>query len=116
MPEDYSLMDRSGDMPPDADYYITLSSDDMEPAFHAGDMVCVSCRDELRELDAGIFSYEGRILCRQWCEDYSGALHLLCANPDRQSENIRISREKRSDCICLGRVLTDRPLPRPIYR
>ena len=68
------------------------------------------------EGEAGLFLYRGAVYCRQWCEDYTGALYLLCANPRRESENIRIDREERGQCRCLGRVLTDKKLPTDIRR
>lgn len=64
----------------------------MEPLIPRGSRVYVSGRAELREMDAGLFLYDGRVICRRWCEDYNGALILLGADESR-----------REDCIYLNR-------------
>ena len=49
---------------------------------------------------------------------FDGAYNLrvdgACAGR-QSSENIRIDRKERGQCRCLGRVLTDKKLPMPIY-
>ena len=52
---------------------------------------------------------------RQWCEDSAGNLHLLCANPKRERENLMLGPKERGACLCLGTVLPGKPLPAPIY-
>ncbi len=114
MQEDYCFED-AAELPEGTDFCIVAESDCMEPYIKMGERVCVSRRQTPAEGEAGLFLYCGAVYCRQWCEDYTGALHLLCANPRRESENIRIDRSERGQCRCLGRVLTDKKLPMPIY-
>lgn len=109
---EYELMPREN-APDNAGFSITVTDDCMAPHIPAGARVYVCTGETPAEFDVGIFMYGGRVLCRQWCEDYTGALHLLCANPDRQSDNLTLTRDARDKLICLGRVLLDTPLPRP---
>lgn len=112
--EGYELLERSSDMPPSADFALVLGDDCMEPFFKKGERVYVEARAELEEFEAGLFFYRGRVICRQWCQDHTGAVHLLCANPARERENISLPAAEK--LVFLGRVITKRKLPRPIYR
>lgn len=109
------LVDRDGRVPEGADFCLTVDTDDMAPYIRPGDRVYVSCRQDLEDMDAGLFYVDGRVLCRQYCEDYSGTLHLLCANPLREDRNLALSREKRGELICLGKLLLAKHLPPPVY-
>lgn len=111
---EYELVPR-GDAPNDAAMSLCISDDCMQPYIGAGECVYVSVGSPPEEFGVGVFMYEGRVLCRQWCESYSGALMLLAANPARQSENVIIPPSKRDKLVCLGRIITDKPLPRPRY-
>lgn len=112
--EEYELVEASG-APEGAQLALTLTDDCMSPYFPRGGRVYVRCSEMAEEFGAGVFMYRGRILCRQWCEDYSGALHLLAANPARQDENLRIPAAERGALVCLGRVIYPGTLPRPCY-
>lgn len=112
MDEDYSLIER-----PDAetDFCLTLESDCMEPLFRRGETLRVTRRVSPPEMAAGVFLWRGRVYVRQWCEDSAGNLHLLCANPQRERDNLCLSPSERGACLCLGTILPGRPLPRPYY-
>ena len=43
------------------------------------------------------------------------AAELLCANPERENENLSLSRTEKAACLCLGRVLLKKRLPMPVY-
>lgn len=109
---EYELVPR-GDAPDDAAMSLCVTDDCMSPYIPSGARVYVAVGAPPEEFGVGVFMYEGRVLCRQWCEDYSGALHLLAANPARSGENIIIPLSRRDKLVCLGRVITDKPLPRP---
>lgn len=111
---EYELVPR-GDAPNEAAMSLCISDDCMQPYISVGERVYVSVGTPPEEFGVGVFMYEGRVLCRQWCESYSGALMLLAANPARQSENVIIPPSRRDKLVCLGRVITDKPLPRPSY-
>jgi len=115
MPEDFEFIDRGPEIPSAADFCLVISDDCMLPYIRPGDRVYVSCREALSDMDAGLFLYRGRLLCRQVCEDYSGALLLLCANPAREAENISVAKSERSSCLCLGKIILSRRLPPPVY-
>ena len=114
MDEEYHLLNKDS-LPQGADFCITLDSDCMEPAFSRGQILTVTRSVSPREFAVGVFLYRGRVYVRQWCEDYAGNLHLLCANPLRESENLMLSRAQRGACLCLGRVILKKYLPMPIY-
>lgn len=115
--DDYSIVERDAQVPAGADFCFIAEGDEMEPYIRRGQRVYVGRCDSLGELEAGLFYAKGRVVCRQWCEDYAGALHLLCANPKCRSGNLSFARPERGDCLCLGRVLPERVLllPPPVY-
>ena len=109
----YDILERSSDMPAGADFAVILSDDCMEPFFKKGEAVYIKARAELEEFEAGLFLFEGRILCRQWCLDHAGTVHLLCANPLREQENMSVERGRKFSV--LGAVISGKKLPRPSY-
>lgn len=111
----YALMERGRGVPKNASFALTLSDDCMEPIFKMGERIYVQAGAELSEFDAGVFLYEGKVCCRQWCEDYTGAVHLLCANPRRERENIIVEKSSLPGLSVLGKVITRKRLPRPFY-
>ena len=116
MDEDYTLLPRSGEMPGEAGFCLRLDNDCMEPFIKKGALIYIDRRDTPEEMQPGLFYYKGRVLCRQWCEDSSGTLYLLCANPKRESENLSLGRAEKGTCLCLGRVILDKKLPMPVYQ
>ena len=114
-PELFELIDRKNDLPEGADFCLTLSDDAMAPFFPGKSDVYVSASRAPAEFDAGIFLYEGKVLCRQWCEDFSGTLHLLPANPAFRDRAVAVPKQLRDRCLCLGSVISALKLPRPEY-
>ncbi len=88
----------------------------MAPYIRDGQLVYVRRDTPLREFDAGVFYVDGDVLCKQWCVDYAGTLHLLSANPAREDANRSFPRSSGQTVICFGKVLLPRPLPKPTYR
>ena len=115
MPADYELCGRGADVPPEASFMLTLSDDAMSPWLRKGDTVYVCAGAELEEFDVGLFMYGGSVLCRQWCEDYGGNVHLLCANPSMERENITVPAERRKELLPLGRVILKKKPTPPSY-
>lgn len=102
-------------MPEGADFCLIMDTDEMEPVITKGERVYISRRQSPEPMEVGVFYHKGRIYCRQYCEDYNGALILLCANPLRESENLILDKERRKDCVCLGKVLLKAKPPMPFY-
>ena len=115
MNEDFELIALRADMPEGTDFCLMLDNDLMEPLIAMGERVHVSRHITPGELEVGIFLYNGRIYCRQYCEDYIGNLHLLCANPRRESENLCLDRREKEKCLCLGKVLLKEKPGMPVY-
>lgn len=110
----YELVECDG-APDGADFCLTVTDDCMEPYIRRGERVYVQASAATGEFEAGIFMLSGRVYCRQWCEDYTGTVHLLAANPARQDANIAVPKAALSKLACLGRVMTGAKLPRPAY-
>lgn len=115
MSNDYVLLPRGKDMPEDADLCLRLDNDCMEPWLKKGSLIYIDRHETPEEMQPGLFYYNGHVLCRQWCEDITGTLHLLCANPKREGENLSLSRTEKSACLCLGRVILAQKLPMPVF-
>ena len=113
--EDYILVPRTKDVPKGADFCLRLDNDCMEPWFKKDELLYIDRTETPEEMQPGLFYYKGRVLCRQWCEDSTGTLHLLCANPKRERENISLSRAEKTACLCLGRVIVKHKLPMPFF-
>jgi transcriptional regulator with XRE-family HTH domain len=113
--EDYEEIPRTADTPAGADFCITVRGDSMEPFIPDGSLVYVKRGAPLQEFEAGIFFVDGDVFCKQWCTDYQGTLHLLSANPLREDANIHIPRDSGRACVCFGKVLLPRRLPKPEY-
>ena len=113
--EDYELIPRGGDTPVGADFAITVRGDSMEPFIHDGSLIYVRRDAPLKEFEVGVFFVDGDVFCKQWCVDYEGTLHLLSANPARQDANLSLPRDAGRSCVCFGKVLLPRRLPRPSY-
>ena len=114
--EDIQFIDRGDPVPAGAQLSMTLADDAMAPFFPRGSTVYVDITRPPDEFQAGVFYYGGKVLCRQWCEDMAGTLHLLPAEPTMGSRCVSVPREERGSCLCLGAVICDRTLPEPIYR
>ena len=113
--EDYEDIPLPADAPPRADFCLTVRGDSMAPWIRDGQLVYVRRGEPLREFDAGVFFVDGDVLCKQWCVDYAGTLHLLSANPAREDANRSFPRSSGQTVICFGKVLLPRPLPKPTY-
>ena len=113
--EDYEMVVRGADVPAKADFSIDISGDSMEPYIKNGQTVYVQRGADLAEFEVGIFFVDGDVFCKQWCVDYAGTLHLLSANPRREDANISIPRDAGRSCVCFGKVLLNKKLPRPYY-
>ena len=113
--EDYELTELPADAPVNADFSIDIQGDSMEPYIHNGQRVYVKRDAPLSEFDVGIFFVDGDVFCKQWCTDYSGTLHLLSANENRQDANIEIRRDSGRSCVCFGKVMLTKKLPKPMY-
>lgn len=113
--EEFEELPLPDDAPAGADFCITIQGDSMEPYIHDGQLVYVKRGAQLQEFDVGVFYVDGDVYCKQWCIDFTGALHLLSANPAREDANIVIPKEANRSCVCFGKVLLPHRLPEPSY-
>lgn len=111
--EDYEMLELD-DVPPGADYCITVSGDSMEPYIKDGSLVFVKRSLDLTDFDVGVFYVDGDVLIKQLFVDPMHNIYLLSANPRREDANRMISHNSTSTLMCFGKVLINK-LPRPNY-
>ena len=115
MQDDFSFVPVTEGLPDGADFAIIMEDDSMAPYFPEGSVVYFTRRETPEELQPGLFYLHGALLVRQWCEDSSGTLHLLCANPRREAMNLQLAGKEKAACLCLGAALCRKALPMPLY-
>lgn len=113
--EDFEEIPRTLDMPKNADYCLTISGDSMEPYIHAGDTIFISTKEQVREMEVGVWFFQGGTYVKQYSPSYDGSVYLLSANPAREAANVYIPREATPSLICFGKVLGLKKLPAPQY-
>ncbi len=113
--EDYVLIPCGDEVPPRADFCLTVAGDSMEPFIADGERVYVRRDESLQPFDVGIFFVDGDVYCKQWCVDYRGTTHLLSANPAREDASLHIERDSGRSLVCFGKVLLARRPPAPRY-
>ncbi len=95
-----------------ADISICMADNTMAPLFPRGSSVTIRRRAGLKDGDIGLFFVDGRILLRQYCEDYAGNVYLFVLNRRRAAEDIMRPRSAGPVC-CFGRAVLDEPPPLP---
>ena len=112
--EDFEYLEVEGDVPPQADFAVRLAGDSMEPYLMDGAVAYVN-RDPLENGDVGIFFLDGDMLCKQYCRDTEGNVHLFSLNRSRADADRHIPAESGSTLCCYGRVILPQvpapPLP-----
>lgn len=111
--EDYEMLELD-DVPPGADYCITVSGDSMEPYIKDGSIVFVKRNAPLNDFDVGVFYVDGDVLIKQFTQDSMRNVYLLSANPKRADANRMIMHNSNSAFMYYGRVITGK-LPQPKY-
>ncbi len=105
----YSVMEKE-DAPEGADFGFRLTGRELEPYFHPGDTVFCKRDKSLRDGDVGLFILDEKMVCRQYCEDALGNIHLFSVNRALSRLDFHISGNDR--VFCFGRVIMERvPLP-----
>ena len=113
---EFELIEADSSVPYEADFCIDIRGDSMEPYIKDGERVYVQRDATVNEFsDVGVFYYNGEVLCKQFCLDIYGSLHLLSANPERESMNVEIGPHDAENLVCFGKVILKKKLPRPLY-
>ena len=113
---DYEDIPRTAGMPQEADFCLTVSGDSMEPYIHDGEMIYISETAPVREMEVGVWFFQGGTYVKQYAPSYDGSVYLLSANPKREDANVRVPPEAVPGLVCYGKVLGIKKLPPPIYR
>lgn len=97
-----------------ADFAIRIAGDSMEPYLEDGS-IALCTRDNPRDGDVAAFLIDGDFICKQVCQDITGALHLFSLNRDRKDADRHIPRDGiERQIICFGTVLMDKTPPLPL--
>ncbi len=107
--EDYVLHEVPADSP--ADFAAHIRGDSMEPWIRDGQTILVTRQSGLADGDVGLFFVDGDMLCKQYCRDLTGAIHLLSLNPKYQDANRIIPPDSSSTLCCYGKVLLPKRPP-----
>ena len=103
--EDFDEISVTEQVPQTAEFAVRISGDAMAPYLEDGAVAYVS-RTPLREGDVGIFSVNGKVLCRQYDRDDSGTVYLFSLNRRRADGDVTLPAAEAGTLICFGRVLT----------
>lgn len=87
--EDFDEISVTEQVPQTAEFAVRISGDAMAPYLEDGAVAYVS-RTPLREGDVGIFSVNGKVLCRQYDRDDSGTVHLFSLNRRRADGDVTL--------------------------
>lgn len=109
--EDYSVSASSA-----ADFAVRIAGDSMEPYIHDGDIALCRRGAIIHDGDVGLFFVDGDMKCKQYCQDYSGNVHLFSANRDRSDADVFIKASAGITIMCFGKVLLEKSIPLPEMR
>ncbi len=109
--EDYTVDKNSA-----ADFAVRIDGDSMEPYIHDGDVALCKRGAIIHDGDVGLFFVDGDMKCKQYCQDYSGNVHLFSANRDRSDADVTIMASSGITLMCFGKVLLDKSIPLPEIR
>ncbi len=96
-----------------ADYAVTVEGDELEPYIKKGAVACIKRGAEIRDGDVGLFFADGRMVFRQYCEDWAGNVYLFCVNRKRPELDIRLPKSESAPVCSFGKVLLDVEVPLP---
>lgn len=103
--ENFDEISVTEQVPRSAEFAVRISGDAMAPYLEDGAVAYVS-RAPLRAGDVGIFSVNGKVLCRQYDRDDSGTVYLFSLNRRRADGDVTLPAAEAGTLICFGRVLT----------
>ena len=109
--EDFVLHAVAEDSP--ADFAARISGQSMEPWIADGSTVLLTRRSGLTDGDVGLFFVDGDMLCKQYCRDLSGGVHLFSLNRAYADADRHIPPDSSSTLCCYGKVLLPRRPPLP---
>ena len=96
-----------------AEFAIRVNGDSMEPWLPDGSIqLCRKVAPNTGEV--GAFLIDGEFLCKQYCRDFTGTLHLFSLNRERKSMDRHIQAAEDRQLLCFGTVLMEKRLPLPL--
>lgn len=97
-----------------AEFAIRINGDSMEPWLPDGS-VALCRRENPRDGEVAALLIDGEFLCKQVCQDITGALHLFSLNRARKDADRDIPRDDIDrQVVCFGTVILDKVPPLPI--
>ncbi len=109
--EDYTYIPVTADVPPQAQFAVTISGDSMEPYIHDGQVVyCVKDAQGVHPGEIGIFCVDGAYYCKQYVTSGQDA-YLVSLNRAREDADVAVYGSGNRSLTCAGRVIMDRKIP-----
>lgn len=109
--EDYTYIPVTPDVPPQAQFAVTISGDSMEPYIHDGQVVyCVKDAQGVHPGEIGIFCVDGAYYCKQYVTSGQDA-YLVSLNRAREDADVAVYGSGNRSLTCAGRVIMDRKIP-----
>lgn len=113
--DDFEMILVDDNIPPDADFAVSIQGNSMYPYIKDGDTVYVNKDCELSIGDVGIFCVDGAMYCKQYFIDENNNLILVSANPRLKNTNIFVEANSEMSVRCYGKVLLDYKIDLPSY-
>lgn len=109
--EDFSYIPVLGDVPPNAQFAVTIAGDSMEPYIHDGQTVyCVKDAEGVHPGEIGIFCVDGAYYCKQYVTSGYDT-YLLSLNRAREDADVAVYATGNRSLSCAGRVIMDKKVP-----
>ena len=103
---------RSKDLPEDVSFAFYIPDNALKPYLKKGDIaLCDSYR--LRPGDIGLFSYNGKIICRQYYKDIFGITYLFSVDRKKSKDDIILTSDQEKFLRCIGRLRIEKRVPLP---
>ena len=111
--EDFRYIPVTGEVPPQAQFAVTISGDSMEPYIHDGQTVyCLKDARGVHPGEIGIFCVDGAYYCKQYLTSGYDT-YLISLNRAREDADIAIYGSGNRSLSCAGRVILDKKIPIP---
>lgn len=108
----YTVEKRDKNTPPEADFSLRYTSNDMSPVIEKGDTVYIRRRQLPEDGEVGLFLVEEKMILRQFCQDSQGTVYLFCLNRKYRERDVVVPKSKVRP-VCFGTAVLRETPPLP---
>lgn len=94
-------------------FTVRISGEHTQPYIPDGEAVSVSAGEPIRDGDVGLFFAQGKLRCRQYCEDYAGNVYLFTLDRRHPEEDLFLPASANVPLCCFGKVMLEEEIPLP---